>query len=720
MSSARSLASSAREEKRSDWECCSLSNDHSPSADGWSRCRRKSKNPLSCFKSLLYCAIPRYSRSSSGYMRASEMDNARMQRKQKAVSLSAARATEEKQSLLHAERAVDSIVCDDTLRPQAASSSSSFSAPIACGICHKHGGELISCPGLGRYATYEGRVSHKSERCVESMKKSTSDDSVFGSEPSESHHGCKCSPHAQEVCCQPLGADKENPKLDDAAVLWPAAPALGQVGVENRGYDSERGRAVTEVIEGGAEREPVHSSAVAAGGTSIGTNTSCQFCPRQLLAHADCLTRWHREKSSAHARFSSSSSISTPPSARGVDHANSGSGSVFLTRLARRRSRLSPQFDQQRNARRSTPTIPKDTGEMLFCPPTVETPTVFPKRSPSSGSFTVNASGEFEGGNAEFFVSGASSRSGSTPLVKKIRRVAGRVMSSEGDSAPVVEAEMQQFAAGGDSPVPPQMIGRDVDKMDLVGEGSDTDAAERISLNSSSSARNRSLSEIKRRLRSMVTPPRLQLPSVRRTRKSEDGRERQSRSVTSSPDVYSLSAATDGPRGRVQLANATSQSCDDIRRLESIFEPRLAPYTPPVRLGMSPQLSSSGVFRTFTPDLVVSEEKERHRLEAHLFEPRDVICTPPLMSDPRPQSTDCTLLTLRVPDLSPRQKRRSFPGYSFDLARTERKFVLSEPDCRACVRACVCVHAWVRACVGTYVPRAYHQNLPSHQRQWRS
>ena len=101
-------------------------------------------------------------------------------------------------------------------------------------------------------------------------------------------------------------------------------------------------------------------------------------------------------------------------------------------------------------------------------------------------------------------------------------------------------------------------------------------------------------SDFARRLKSLLTPP--------RSRRSPN-------------DAGSDGCASSS--GRL----TQSRSCDNIGRLEVIFEPRMAPYTPPINLRRSEDSDSNSS---------IPQEK-LEKLEHSLFEPRNSPCTPPLV-----------------------------------------------------------------------------------------
>ena len=80
-------------------------------------------------------------------------------------------------------------------------------------------------------------------------------------------------------------------------------------------------------------------------------------------------------------------------------------------------------------------------------------------------------------------------------------------------------------------------------------------------------------------------------------------------------------SATASPSGMPAVVGTTA-SCGDLRRLEDVFEPRLAPYTPPLRLRSSSSTESFSGRRL--------SDVEISALEKMVFEPRDATCTPPL------------------------------------------------------------------------------------------
>lgn len=119
-----------------------------------------------------------------------------------------------------------------------------------------------------------------------------------------------------------------------------------------------------------------------------------------------------------------------------------------------------------------------------------------------------------------------------------------------------------------------------------------------------------SANDLARRLRSAFTPPR-----SRREKLLAD--ELRPRSATASPCV--------GPSTSSELLSGMpprhkTVSCGDIGRLENIFEPRLAPYTPPLKVRRGLDVS----------DHRSLSDEQIERLETRLFEPRDAACTPPL------------------------------------------------------------------------------------------
>lgn len=125
---------------------------------------------------------------------------------------------------------------------------------------------------------------------------------------------------------------------------------------------------------------------------------------------------------------------------------------------------------------------------------------------------------------------------------------------------------------------------------------------------------------VARRVRCAIANPRLSRRSAGMS--TADGEKVQrSRSATASPSGACSPVAV-----------GTTASCGDLRRLEEVFEPRLAPYTPPLRLrsGLS---SSNESFNGPSRGGSLSEG-EIEALERMIFEPRDATCTPPLRRRP--------------------------------------------------------------------------------------
>ncbi|XP_065196023.1 uncharacterized protein LOC135827458 [Sycon ciliatum] len=380
----------------------------------------------------------------------------------------------------------------------------------------------------------------------------------------------------------------------------------------------------------------------------------CPCCPSQLRAHRECLLVWHEKHAlSALGRTDErTSSATSSASAPDVVEENSS---------------------EQRKARKFHPHSREHS--VRLC-------------SSSDHNVTASTSSPAAGGQ----VDSVMSTSGATEEVEM-------QVLSESPGASTAESDGRAFWQPGG------------DKQDLV----EVDRDDGRSGAESPGGSGRSLSDLRRRLRTFVTPPRLpQLSSVRRAGSghSGGGAFTGSRSASSTPDIIKRRSGTDvdggGSSGRyhaISHVRQGSRSCEDLhlQNMEGIFEPRLAPYTPAAHMTEnSPRLSDANVFRTFTPDPNV-DEVARQRLESYLFEPRDVICTPPLTSNPalvasvgplRPQSTDCAVPSssslatgasamLKIPDLSPRQKRRSFPGYAFDLSKHIERAPFTKEELRA-------------------------------------
>ena len=151
-------------------------------------------------------------------------------------------------------------------------------------------------------------------------------------------------------------------------------------------------------------------------------------------------------------------------------------------------------------------------------------------------------------------------------------------------------------------------------------EEMDSSPSDQATLFESRSASFTTTSDLARRLRSLLTPP--------RTRRSPDCT---SSSARSSPTHLSRATiATSAPATRktvmgwdVPAKKSLKQcrSCDDVGRLEHIFEPRMAPYTPPNNVFSKPN----------SEDASPIEQQRLEKLEFTLFEPRNAPCTPPLV-----------------------------------------------------------------------------------------
>eukprot|EP00117_Sycon_ciliatum_P026811 scpid48080/ scgid21918/ len=206
----------------------------------------------------------------------------------------------------------------------------------------------------------------------------------------------------------------------------------------------------------------------------------------------------------------------------------------------------------------------------------------------------------------------------------------------------------------------------------------DSSPSDQATLFESRSASFTTTSDLARRLRSLLTPP--------RTRRSPDCT---SSSARSSPTHLSRATiATSAPATRktvmgwdVPAKKSLKQcrSCDDVGRLEHIFEPRMAPYTPPNNVFSKPN----------SEDASPIEQQRLEKLEFTLFEPRNAPCTPPLVrrvanSDGLSSShSDLTVRPASVTDEPTQQQPISAPVESLKPTVEQLQTIMSDLRARA-------------------------------------